>query len=169
MGNSNRKYIKALESIVYLANLETRSYWLLKAIYFADKKHIENYGRQIFGDSYIAMKQGPVPSFAYDILKDVRGDGWFHFEDPEPSSAIDVPDRYNVKPLRDPDLKLFSKSDIECLDYAYNLIKDLSFTELKEMSHDEAYISVEQDEEMSIDTIARTLINADEVLDYLYR
>ena len=60
MSNPNserRKYQKALETVVYLANKDIRQYWVLKAIYLADKEHLQHYGRQIFSDRYIAMKQ----------------------------------------------------------------------------------------------------------------
>ena len=33
-----RKYRKALETVVYLANKDRRQYWVLKAIYLADKE-----------------------------------------------------------------------------------------------------------------------------------
>lgn len=162
----NRKYQKALEALVYVTNKDRRNYWILKTIYFADKEHLRRYGRQIFDDNYRAMKQGPVPSLAYDIVKSVRGDGWFTFDDPNPNTALNVPDRYTILPLRAPDKKLLSQTDIECLDYAYDLIKDLSFPELKKLSHDEAYNAVEQDEEMTIENIIATLENSDEVMDY---
>lgn len=45
---------------------------LFKILYFADQEHIKIYGRPITGDKYIAMKYGPVPSFLYDILKDIN-------------------------------------------------------------------------------------------------
>jgi hypothetical protein len=37
-----------------------------KVLYFADKEHLEKYGRFICGDSCYAMKHGPVPSQIYD-------------------------------------------------------------------------------------------------------
>ncbi|MGV8026235.1 MAG: Panacea domain-containing protein [Anaerolineaceae bacterium] len=165
----NRKYRKALEALVYLANKEKRNYWILKTIYFADKEHLSRYGRQIFDDGYRAMKQGPVPSLAYDIVKCVRGDGWFSFSDPDPKTALEVPDHKTVLPKRQPDLEFLSQSDIECLDHAYNLIKDLNFKQLKKLSHDEAYQSVGEDEEMTIESIISTLKNKDEILNYRQR
>jgi len=167
MSNIHRKYQKALETLVYVANKEKRHYWALKVIYFADKEHLRRYGRQIFDDSYRAMKQGPVPSLAYDIVKDVRGDGWFEFIDPDPSTALSVPDRYTIIPLREADTSLLSETDMECLDYAYDLIRDLDFSQLKQKSHDGAYDAVEEDEEMPIENIIKTLENGKEVLDYL--
>ena len=164
--NRNRKYRKALETLVYIANKDHRQYWILKTIYLADKDHLKRYGRQIFGDSYRAMKQGPVPSLAYDIVKAIRGDGWFVFDNPSPKTALSVPDRYTILPLRDSEVQLLSQTDIECLDYAYNQIKDLSFPQLKELSHDEAYKAVDEDEEMTIESIIGTLVNSDEILDY---
>lgn len=167
MRYTHRKYLKALESLVYLANKDNRNYWILKAIYFADKEHLSKYGTQIFDDSYRAMKQGPVPSLAYDIVKYIRGDGWFVFENPDPSTALRVPDIYTIKPLRKPNLDLLSKSDIECLDNGIEKIKNLNFGQLKDLSHDSAYLSVEQDEEMSLDNIISTLENGKEVRNYL--
>jgi uncharacterized phage-associated protein len=167
MSHLRRKYLKALETLVYVANKETRLYWALKIIYFANIEHLQRYGRQIFDEGYRAMKQGPVPSLAYDIVKNVRGDGWYEFKNPDPSTAIKTPDRYTILPQRKANIDLLSKTDMECLDYAHDLIKGLSFGQLKEKSHDTAYRAVEQDEEMSIEDIVRTLDNGEEILDYL--
>jgi hypothetical protein len=163
----NRKYRKALETLVYVANKDQRNYWILKTIYFADKEHLTKYGRQIFEDSYRAMKQGPVPSLAYDIIKSVRGDGWFVFDNPDPATALEVPDTRTVLPRRGAEVQFLSRTDIECLDNAHNLIKNLSFTQLKFLSHDKAYKAVEQDEEMTVESIIATLENAAEIMGYL--
>ena len=42
---------------------------LMKAVYFADKAHLNKYGRPIFGASYRAMKYGPVPVEIYEMAK----------------------------------------------------------------------------------------------------
>jgi hypothetical protein len=164
--NLSRKYQKALETILYVANKDQRHYWILKAIYFADKEHLSKYGRQIFDDTYRAMKQGPVPSLAYDIVKFVRGDGWYSFGETDAKSALMIPDKYTVNPTRPADIELLSQTDMECLDNALNLIKDLSFSVVKELSHDDAYNKVNQDEEISIETIISTLNNCNEIADY---
>ncbi|MDB5525253.1 MAG: hypothetical protein JWM58_3016 [Rhizobium sp.] len=41
----------------------------LKACYFADKDHINEYQRPIFGATYRAMKFGPVPVEIYEMIK----------------------------------------------------------------------------------------------------
>ncbi|BCH27544.1 Panacea domain-containing protein [Mesorhizobium sp. L-8-3] len=42
---------------------------ILKACYFADKSHLNAFGRPIFGATYKAMKFGPVPLEIYVMLK----------------------------------------------------------------------------------------------------
>lgn len=41
----------------------------LKACYFADKEHLNEYSRPIFGATYRAMKFGPVPTEIYEMAK----------------------------------------------------------------------------------------------------
>lgn len=95
---------KAVEVILYIA---TRAkirdiYHVLKLLYFADKAHLERNGRFICGDSYVAMKSGPVPSGTYDIIKDIRGDGIHSFAE-HARHAFTVKDNYELSPLRDAD------------------------------------------------------------------
>jgi hypothetical protein len=42
---------------------------VLKACYFADKKHLNEHGRPIFGAEYKAMKLGPIPLQIYEMAK----------------------------------------------------------------------------------------------------
>ena len=41
----------------------------LKALFLADRSHLNEYGRPVTFDAYMAMKDGPVASLAYDVLK----------------------------------------------------------------------------------------------------
>jgi len=41
----------------------------LKSCYFADKLHLNQFGRPIFGASYRAMRYGPVPLEIYEMAK----------------------------------------------------------------------------------------------------
>jgi hypothetical protein len=173
MNNKNvnyKKYLKALETLVFLANKDKRQYWILKAIYLADKEHLGRYGRQIFGDRYIAMKLGPVPSLAYDIVKSVReGATGYNFPEPVPSTALKAPDNSTVEAFRKANANLLSASEMECLADAYNLIKDLTLQEVINLTHDKAYDAAEQNDEMSTIAIIKTLVNGQEVLDYQNR
>src|ERR1041385_8562498 len=62
---------KAIETIIYVARKAPIAdrFHVCKIIYFADKYHLQHYGRFVFGDYYVAMKNGPVPSGAYDVIK----------------------------------------------------------------------------------------------------
>ena len=44
---------------------------LLKLMYLADRQSFDDRGHSISGDRFVAMKQGPVLSNAYDFMK-----GW---------------------------------------------------------------------------------------------
>lgn len=41
----------------------------LKTCYFADKEHLNKYGRPVFGATYRAMTYGPVPLEIYEMAK----------------------------------------------------------------------------------------------------
>jgi uncharacterized phage-associated protein len=43
---------------------------IVKMVYFADKLHLQLYGRTITGDSYCVMKNGPVGSTTLDVLNE---------------------------------------------------------------------------------------------------
>src|SRR5947209_742874 len=53
-------------------------------LYFAEKAHLERYGRTLTKDSYVAMTCGPVPTNLYDLIKCVRGDGSSNYLDKNP-------------------------------------------------------------------------------------
>ena len=62
---------KALEAILYIANsLHNPTFHSIsKMLYLSDKLHLQDYGRLICGDSYVAMEYGPVPSAIYNMMK----------------------------------------------------------------------------------------------------
>ncbi|MDX8392345.1 MAG: Panacea domain-containing protein, partial [Mariprofundaceae bacterium] len=107
---------KALEAILYIAKkLKSPTlHSISKVLYFSDKKHLDRYGAFIFGDNYHAMKHGPVPSGAYDIMKCARGDGGCSIP-LLANSALSV-NEYHVSANRDFDEDFFSESNFECLD-----------------------------------------------------
>ena len=156
---------KAIETILYIANCAPNPdiYHVLKIMYFADKEHLEKYARFICNDTYIAMNNGPVPSGAYDIIKHVRGDGYHPCVDEHAGKSFEVHKKPEniIVPLRNPDLDCLSESDKECLNNAINQYGHLSFNNLKEISHDKAFSTADENDEIPIEAIAATLKDGD--------
>lgn len=123
-------------------------YQIVKALFFADKSHLNDYGRPITFDNYCAMYHGPVPSFAYDLLKGnsraiqktggrlpwtmKKGQGSaFHY-------AIN-PSKCDFEPL--------SSSDKQALVTSIKTIKKLGFSGIRTLTHsDPAYNDAWRDE-----------------------
>lgn len=156
---------KAIEAILYLANrikLECEVYGICKLLYFTDKLSLEQYGRFLFGDSYVAMEQGSTPSKVYNLLK------------PEANLSDLRVEGNTVIPLRDADLDYFSKSDIKCLDKIIErdngeISKKYRWGE----AHDDAWNKawnkrgVYKSKGISVESIAETLNESDDIIDYL--
>ena len=165
---------KALEVILYISKRAEISdlYHVLKILYFADKDHLSKYGRFICGDTYAALKHGPVPDYTYNLIKYIRDQGKDYFSCINPALGEKLQDiqygsRDEIIPLRDADINYLSESDFECLDKSIEENGSLSFDELKEKSHDEAFKEVGESDCMSVELIAKTLPNAEELLEYL--
>lgn len=159
---------KALEVILYVASNAhiPDVYHVLKILYFADKNHLEENGRFIFGDSYVAMAHGPVPSGAYDIIKYVRNSSSLISLEHAKASFEVSPD-HTIQPLRPPDLDLLSKTEIKCLDDSMRENGALTFAELKMKSHDAAFKSADVNDVISVEAIASTLADGNLIIEHL--
>lgn len=140
---------------------------LCKILYFADQKHLSVYGRSITGDTYIAMQYGPVPSNIDDILKAVRGDSFFSGYVSELKNLLRFDNRYIISALTAPDMDELSGSDAECLTYAVDLCRDLSFGQLTEFSHGLAWSNTAKDRAISVKDIMREAGDEEEYVDYI--
>ncbi|MEK6752753.1 MAG: Panacea domain-containing protein [Chloroflexota bacterium] len=165
---------KALEAIVYVSQKTNNLFNVVKTLYFADKFHLENYGRLITGDRYIAMEDGPVPSGAYDLIKFVRGDEFTYNSkiiDAHPEKAIKVVrdgKETMVSPLREYDPDYLSESDIECLDKSIELFAKMNTSKLWDIVHqEEAYKKTPPNKTMPISEIILSLPNGKDVLEFL--
>jgi len=135
--------IKALNAILWMTNNHLEGvdlHTIAKTFYFADKKALEALGRPIFGDHYIAMKDGPVPSRTYDMLKHVRGDGSYSggLSD-ELGSFFDVVDSYKVFPKEPADMGCFSRMEMDFLEESFGEASALDYGKRRDKSHDHAW------------------------------
>ena len=139
MINYRNNHPKTLEGLVWFAlnapNLD--HYWAVKTLFFADYYHLNRYGRPVFGDTIRAMDCGPVPSFALDLIN--RSEYAAQEELRAACAAFDVIPSETGQRLvakREPDLDLFSRTDLECLKEALDFCRQRTFRQLYEATHD---------------------------------
>jgi len=108
----------------------------IKLIWAADRYHVRKYGRLVSSDDYVAMKLGPVGSLTKRIAENDRI--WLG------SEILDETNKY-VMPSSDGNLvvshnavdgKVFSKTDIEALDFAWNSFGEYDGFQIADISHD---------------------------------
>jgi len=160
--------VKALHLVLFVAQQVPHAtfHTISKVIYFADKLHLQRYGRLICGDSYVAMKHGPVPSEIYDMMKGARGDGFSeHWQTARESFKVEG--NATVVPCREPDLEVFSKSDLECLNETIKTYGHLDFSQLTELSHDAAWHATDDNDMIDLEQIVATFPDGTALLEYL--
>lgn len=114
-------------------------YNLYKVLYFAEKKHLAEYGMEILPTDYYAWQCGPVPKKIYHAIKHPEGS---NPEDIQLAQAITQgsDDTANLLfPLREPRKEYISKTELNCLDTSIRENAHLSFGELMRKSHDKAW------------------------------
>lgn len=156
---------KALEVLLYVTSKVEDMYHIGKIIYFANRYHLEVYGRFIIDDRIVAMKNGPVLSNLYNMMKSVRGENNAYRE--AKSSLSYDKGKYRLVIKRQPDMDYLSYSDVECLEKATYKIKNMSFRELEKFSHDSLYHTADIDDDISTENIINHSSNPDELRDYL--
>jgi len=160
---------KAIESSLYiLGKLPSCDFHkLFKILYFADQQHLVAYGRPITGDEYIAMNNGPVPSFIYDILKIVRGGNNFIKIDRNIAADFEVIEDYYVGAKRNANTDYLSVSDVEFLDKSIEENAKLNFEQLTQKSHDSAWQKASNNYEINALDIASAAGANIEMLKYI--
>ena len=128
---------KATQAINYLATREGGQIGKLKLIklaYLADRFHIRRYGRPIFNDSYLAMQYGPVGSSVKDIAE------LSSFLGPEErkyaARFLEKGKAENTVRTHGPaDMDVFSDSEVEALQFAYDEFGRLPARTLVDLAH----------------------------------
>lgn len=132
---------KSTQAINYFARKKEGKINKMKAvklIYFADRYHLRKYGRPVVGDTYWAMKLGPVVSNVLSTANFDEGKldreslGYARSFLGHPAGDEKL---LTVVSKKDVDLNVFSKSDIEALEFAYNEFGDKDQFELADISH----------------------------------
>jgi len=158
---------KVVEVLVYLANKRPGIDVIhaLKCLFFAEKEHLNLCGRPITCDRYEAWTNGPVPQFAYDLIR-FRGDRL----DAESLEAVRQAlsfsgDRRRMTAKREADLMVFSRTDMACLDRAIERYADLRISELARVAHeDPAYRATRRDDTIDYESMVDAQPDRDEFI-----
>lgn len=166
---------KAIEVVAYFVEQGVREmYTIMKMVYVADKLHLERYGRFIAGDSYAAMKEGPVPSNTYNMIKHVRGDsGYGQFARASELLSYEADHIVGVK--RAVAFDELSASDLACLEEVVSIYRRVGKWAVRDMSHDTAWTRAwrgktlfTKSASMSMELIAQELGASDELIRHLH-
>lgn len=116
---------KAMQTLLWILNKkpDIDVYNINKVMFAADCYSLNTFGRPIYGEKYVAMKLGTVPSFMYDLTK-LKSNVPYHYSSAHGLTA-------NAKP----DTDLFSQSDIESLEHGITEYADLDFGSVKNKNH----------------------------------
>jgi hypothetical protein len=136
---------KIIESVLYLINAAEKSgvtitqYQIVKALFIADDSHLREFGRPVTFSNYSALKFGPVPSEAYDMLK--PSFKWVIYDMEKPWNDTPAPEinqhsfKYSLAG-RAPNLKALSVSDQKKLEDAFEYVSKNGFGVIKDYTHE---------------------------------
>ena len=162
-----RKALHALLFVVTHLPKPANLYNVLKCLYYADRKHLQEYGRQIYGETFYALEHGPVPSAAYEIVKYVNGKANWDLQFPEAFELLEVSD-HNLSARGAVDTDLLSRSDMACLLDAARKYGTMPFGRLKKLSHQgKAFANADPNGEMKLSDLVDELKGSGAVASHL--
>lgn len=110
----------------------------IKLVFFADRYHLRKYGRPVVGDIYWAMKLGPVGSNLLNTTKlstESLDLDCLNYAKSFLSNSGDSDKLLDLLSKKELDLNVFSQTDIEALEVAYNEFGDKDQFELADITH----------------------------------
>lgn len=139
---------KMVQALAFFAsrgvkNLDTMK--SAKLLYFADKEHLLKYGRPIIGDEYHCMKDGPIPTEGLTQIQDALATEPKGKHDPRFDEYFRVEDARDYRQFvlaKDPDLDVFSDSDLEVLTEVASKYGDKTAWELRKIAHEDEAVKI---------------------------
>ena len=118
---------------------------LLATMYLADKAHLDEFGRPVFFDNYVARTNGPVGVAAMEML-DPNFDWSSMGSERAPWISKDVSGVSYLQPSRAPNMRRLSETDGEALASALAMVVNLDAGQLRLFTHrNEAYATAWND------------------------
>lgn len=133
---------KIIEVVLYILNKTggIDFYHVFKIIYFAEMKHLAKWGHRILSDDLCALEYGPVPTMLYDAVKGKNARNTSLADMLKENTRFAGKDAPNVLlPEAPANMNYISKSEKEALDESIAENAHLTFGQLKDKSHDNAW------------------------------
>ena len=130
-----RKSVQALNYIARKFGGTVNKMKAIKLIWLSDRLHLRTYGRTITGDTYFALKLGPVASGTRDLLENSS----FLSEDEAEYSIQNLKtgiDKQYYSSTGEPNLKVFSQTDIDVIDQVIQAYGKYDQFDLSTISHE---------------------------------
>lgn len=167
MTNYERK--KLTEAVLFILE-ETGGidfYHVFKILYFAEAKHLAEWGCRIAADEFRAFKFGPVPVCLYGAIKELDAPGIGLAEELAAVVRFAGEDAPNVLlPARSANLDYLSASELEALRQSIAENKSLTFGQLVSKSHDTAWVAACGGTLSPVD-MAKTHHASPEIIEYI--
>lgn len=162
---------KALAALAYVASLEQglTPLFVAKILFFAEKAHINQFGRPILGDTFIAMPRGPVPS----TVKNYVDEKWEWVGKPENFDRFVRIERWGLRRLsagpEPADETVLSESDKRCLREAVAFCHGKTANQLSDLTHfEKSWLNAPSNRPMSYeDFVDETNPHREEVLEMM--
>ena len=130
---NHRKATQALNHFALKQGGKINKMKALKLVYFADRYHLRKYGRLITNDTYVAMDNGAVPSSTRDILEKT---GFIGTQEKDYANRyISTKGGYDLESGTPPDNDVFSQSDIEAIEFAWEQFGHLDKYAIAKLTH----------------------------------
>jgi uncharacterized phage-associated protein len=123
------KAIQAVLWLLYRNNQAMDKLQLIKLFFYADHKHLIEYGRPIAGGEYYVMTHGPVCSELLNILDSIQQSGVSNL-------PLKARGAYDIVATTPPDTQLLSESDLNVLDEIYRRYGHMDKWKLRDMTHE---------------------------------
>ncbi len=145
-----------LEKVLYILHRTggLDYYRVFKILYFAERAYLAKFCRKMVEDNFCALPYGPVPTSLYDAIRNHGGGSPLSvalWQDVQ-SAGEDAPTV--LLPLREPDMDYIARHEAETLDEAIATYGTKSFSDLKTLSHGEAWSGTEHCGVISSEAIA---------------
>lgn len=146
---------KALAALAFVASEKPglSAFFVSKVMFYAEKWHLNRFGRPILGDSYIKMENGPVPS----TVKNYVDENWDRVEKPAHfDDALKIKRglwvRWLYRGTGEANFDLLSETDKRCLREAIGFCSGKSKEVLSDLTHEEkAWKEAKPDRPMNYD------------------